>query len=131
MRLAGFTKSIFHLSCCDRIYFSCNGWWGKRHVDISMVRYGISCTCIAWVTTRDFANAPYPQLAGVSIGIAISTFVTFICAAILLKLPNKEKRTKRSKKGRNLGTIYHSFRHFACDSGMGSSAMGAALLKRN
>ncbi len=36
-----------------------------------------------------FANAPYPQLAGVSIGIAISTFVTFICAAILLKLPNK------------------------------------------
>ncbi|SPX04429.1 PTS system, mannitol-specific IICB component [Enterococcus faecium] len=21
MRLAGFTKSIFHLSCCDRIYF--------------------------------------------------------------------------------------------------------------
>ena len=83
------------------------------------------------VTTRDFANAPYPQLAGVSIGIAISTFVTFICAAILLKLPNKEKRTKRSKKGEILEpSIIHSV-IFACDSGMGSSAMGAALLKRN
>ena len=45
-----------------------------------------------------FANAPYPQLAGVSIGIAISTFVTFICAAILLKLPNKEKENKTVKE---------------------------------
>ncbi|WP_316396750.1 hypothetical protein, partial [Enterococcus faecium] len=41
---------------------------------------------------------PYPQLAGVSIGIAISTFVTFICAAILLKLPNKEKENKTVKE---------------------------------
>ncbi len=46
-----------------------------------------------------FANTPYPQLAGVSIGIAISTFVTFICATLLLKLPKKKKETTRSKKG--------------------------------
>ena len=60
-----------------------------------------------------FANTPYPQLAGVSIGIAISTFVTFICATLLLKLPKKEKRRQHGqRKGRNLGTIYHSFCRF-------------------
>lgn len=78
-----------------------------------------------------FANTPYPQLAGVSIGIAISTFVTFICATLLLKLPKKEKGDNTVKERGEileLSTIHSVV--FACDSGMGSSAMGAALLKK-
>lgn len=78
-----------------------------------------------------FANTPYPQLAGVSIGIAISTFVTFICATLLLKLPKKEEGDNTVKERGEileLSTIHSVV--FACDSGMGSSAMGAALLKK-
>ncbi|OTN96190.1 PTS transporter subunit EIIC [Enterococcus faecium] len=78
-----------------------------------------------------FANTPYPQLAGVSIGIALSTLVTFICATLLLKLPKKEKGDNTVKERGEileLSTIHSVV--FACDSGMGSSAMGAALLKK-
>lgn len=78
-----------------------------------------------------FANTPYPQLAGVSIGIALSTFVSFICATLLLKLPKKEKGDNTVKERGEileLSTIHSVV--FACDSGMGSSAMGAALLKK-
>ncbi|WP_275401165.1 PTS transporter subunit EIIC [Enterococcus faecium] len=78
-----------------------------------------------------FANTPYPQLAGVSIGITVSTFVTFICATLLLKLPKKEKGDNTVKERGEileLSTIHSVV--FACDSGMGSSAMGAALLKK-
>src|SRR5699024_6711514 len=51
------SRNLFSICLAATVsIFSCNGWWGKRHVDISMVRYGISCTCIAWVTTRDFCQ---------------------------------------------------------------------------
>lgn len=81
-----------------------------------------------------FANTPRAQLLGVAMGIFISTAVTFVCAALLMKLPEKSKKTEKQllvderKAVVEKPLINHII--FACDSGMGSSAMGAVLLRK-
>ncbi|MGX7173703.1 PTS mannitol transporter subunit IICB [Enterococcus ratti] len=76
-------------------------------------------------------QTPSNQLAGVSLGIFISTAITFLCAALLLigdsVKENNKMFIKRSPVMQNTDIQQIIF---ACDSGMGSSAMGAAILKK-
>ncbi len=111
--------------------FSCNGWWSKRHVDIPMVRCGISYSCIARVTTRDFCQY---ALSATSWG-KYRDSNQYICNLHLcnaaIEITEKEKGDNTVKERGEileLSTIHSVV--FACDSGMGSSAMGAALLKK-
>lgn len=84
------------------------------------------------------AVCPPDSMLGVIASVSIATIVTFIIASILLKT-TKEKATLESAqsqsqsmkkpvaeiKNKNIGKII-----VACDAGMGSSAMGASLLKK-
>ncbi|THE10238.1 PTS sugar transporter subunit IIC [Enterococcus hirae] len=77
------------------------------------------------------ANTPPLQILGVTLGIFLSALVTFTCASILLKKhkPTPVKSTS-SKKELSMNNESISEIIFACDAGMGSSAMGAALLQK-
>nr|WP_319215458.1 PTS transporter subunit EIIC [uncultured Trichococcus sp.] len=72
------------------------------------------------------ANAPQDMLLGVASGIAGSTMVSFLIASLVIrkdqtKKENSEKVTKVTEIRKIL---------FACDAGMGSSAMGASLMRQ-
>ncbi|MEN2287362.1 PTS sugar transporter subunit IIC, partial [Enterococcus lactis] len=56
---------------------------------------------------------------------------TIICAKLLLKLPKKEKVEKKVKESGEILELSTSHSvHFACDSGLASSAKGAPFLKK-
>lgn len=77
-------------------------------------------------------NTPTNQLLAVSFGILVSILVTFSCALFLLR---KESLAAGEEKPNDeeceeMQPVINKKIIFACDSGMGSSAMGAALLKK-
>lgn len=72
------------------------------------------------------ANAPQEMLLGVASGIAGSTLVSFIIAALVIrKGQTKKEISEKVTKVTEIRTIL-----FACDAGMGSSAMGASLMRQ-
>lgn len=96
------------------------------------------------------ALKPKGNFVGVIAGVAVAAIVSFLITSIILKLSNKEdddaltvsaKTTSEMKaEGVNflqnaMGTASsantkYSFVAFACDAGMGSSAMGASTMRR-
>ena len=72
------------------------------------------------------ANAPQEMLLGVASGIAGSTLVSFIIAALVIRKDQTKKEiSEKVTKVTEIRTIL-----FACDAGMGSSAMGASLMRQ-
>lgn len=72
------------------------------------------------------ANTPVNKLLGVVGGIMVSSLASFMIAAVIIKQDKKISETKRKEPPlENIQAIV-----FACDAGMGSSAMGANLLQR-
>ena len=72
------------------------------------------------------ANAPQEMLLGVASGIAGSTLVSFIIAALVIRKDQTKKEiSEKVTKVTEIRTIL-----FACDAGMGSSAMGASLMSQ-
>jgi PTS system mannitol-specific IIC component len=92
-------------------------------------------------------QAPAGSIVGVTLSVVLAATVTFLVASVLLKLDNAEdegdlagatanmeamkgKRSLASSvlgsgRGERIGSIV-----FACDAGMGSSAMGASVLRK-
>lgn len=77
-------------------------------------------------------NTPTIQLLAVSFGILVSILVTFSCALFLLRKEavNVEQEKSNDEEREEMQLAKNKKIIFACDSGMGSSAMGAALLKK-
>lgn len=77
-------------------------------------------------------NTPTNQLLAVSFGILVSILVTFSCALFLLRkeVVNVEQEKSNDEEREEMQPVKNKKIIFACDSGMGSSAMGAALLKK-
>jgi mannitol PTS system EIICBA or EIICB component len=97
-----------------------------------------------------YAQTPGGDFPGVTLGVFGSAAVSFAVASVLLKMDRsvddgdlmdatsqmesmKGKRsiastTLGSAEGRGAGPIHHIV--FACDAGMGSSAMGASVLRK-
>lgn len=77
-------------------------------------------------------NTPTNQLLAVSFGILVSILVTFSCALFLLRKEavNVEQEKSNDEEREEMQLAKNKKIIFACDSGMGSSAMGAALLKK-
>ena len=72
------------------------------------------------------ANAPQEMLLGVASGIAGSTLVSFIIATLVIRKDQTKKEiSEKVTKVTEIRTIL-----FACDAGMGSSAMGASLMRQ-
>jgi PTS system mannitol-specific IIC component len=72
------------------------------------------------------ANTPQDMLLGVASGIAVSTLVSFLLAAFVIrKDPTKKEISEKVTKVTEIQKIL-----FACDAGMGSSAMGASIMRR-
>lgn len=87
------------------------------------------------------AMAPRGELFGVLAGVVVSTVVSFVVASPLIKRSDalgdevlegakaQMQQMKAESKGtQQLGAVRKIV--FACDAGMGSSAMGASLLKK-
>ena len=81
------------------------------------------------------AMAPKGGLLPVLIGITVAAVVSFLVAAVILKFTDKEadlevaKAQVKDLKG-NLKQVAVKKIVFACDAGMGSSAMGATTLRK-
>ena len=81
------------------------------------------------------AMAPRGGLLPVLIGITVAAAVSFLVAAVILKFTDKEadlevaKAQVKDLKG-NLKQVTVKKIVFACDAGMGSSAMGATTLRK-
>lgn len=77
-------------------------------------------------------NTPTNQLLAVSFGILVSILVTFSCALFLLRKENLDVGEEKlnDEECEEMLPVINKKIIFACDSGMGSSAMGAALLKK-
>lgn len=77
-------------------------------------------------------NTPTNQLLAVSFGILVSILATFSCALFLLRKEavNVEQEKSNDEEREEMQLAKNKKNIFACDSGMGSSAMGAALLKK-
>ena len=93
---------------------------------------------------------PKGNFVGVIAGVTVATLVSFLITSAILKLSNKEDEdalavsTAQSAQmkadgmdflNKTVGTstvtgIKYSFIAFACDAGMGSSAMGASVMRR-
>lgn len=72
------------------------------------------------------SNTSTKMMLGVIFGILVSMGCTFICAAIILNKTQKEmEREQDSMSIEKIDEII-----FVCDAGMGSSAMGASLLRK-
>lgn len=72
------------------------------------------------------ANAPQEMLLGVASGIAGSTLISFIIAALVIRKDQTKKEiSEKVTKVKEIQKIL-----FACDAGMGSSAMGASLMRQ-
>ena len=72
------------------------------------------------------ANAPQNMLLGVTCGILVSTLISFLIAAIVIRKDHTKKEI--SEKVTKLTEVQKIL--FACDAGMGSSAMGASLMRQ-
>ena len=72
------------------------------------------------------ANAPQNMLLGVTCGISVSTLISFLIAAIVIRKDHTKKEI--SEKVTKLTEVQKIL--FACDAGMGSSAMGASLMRQ-
>lgn len=72
------------------------------------------------------ANTPQEMLLGVASGIAASTLVSFLLAGIVIRKDHAHKEI--SEKVTKVTEIKKIM--FACDAGMGSSAMGASLMRQ-
>lgn len=96
-----------------------------------------------------WASSPPSSLLGVTLSVVVAATVTFLVASFLLKLDRSEDEgdlagataSMESMKGKKssvssslVGASTRTGRIerivFACDAGMGSSAMGASLLRR-
>ncbi len=86
------------------------------------------------------AMTPKGSFVGVLLGVLVSIIVTFAVASIFIKSANKsldeeelKKATEKMEKLKNKDEIELNAKInkivFACDAGMGSSAMGASLLR--
>lgn len=86
------------------------------------------------------AMTPKGSFVGVLLGVLVSIIVTFVVASIFIKSANKsldeeelKKATEKMEKLKNKDEIELNAKInkivFACDAGMGSSAMGASLLR--
>jgi len=86
------------------------------------------------------AMTPKGSFVGVLLGVLVSIIVTFVVASIFIKSANKsldeeelKKATEKMGKLKNKDEIELNAKInkivFACDAGMGSSAMGASLLR--
>ncbi len=79
------------------------------------------------------AMAPRGGAIPVLAGVAVSTIVTFLVAAVIYNMTEAKKTLEESTesvadlKGKKAGVIKKIV--FACDAGMGSSAMGATTLQ--
>ena len=77
--------------------------------------------------------APRGGAIPVLAGVAVSTIVTFLVAAVIYNMTEAKKTLEESTesvadlKGKKAGVIKKIV--FACDAGMGSSAMGATTLQ--
>ncbi len=70
-------------------------------------------------------NTPASMILGVLAGIVVSTVVSFAIASVLLKRKtNTENEERKMPKMKKVTEIV-----VACDAGMGSSAIGASILK--
>ena len=72
------------------------------------------------------ANTPQEMLLGVACGIAVSTLVSFLLASLVIRKDQTKKEI--SEKVTKVTEIQKIL--FACDAGMGSSAMGASIMRR-
>ncbi len=84
------------------------------------------------------AMAPKSELLAVSTGVVISTVVTFIIACLILKRSPIIETEEEAEVNANYESLFKGREEnfkiskitFACDAGMGSSALGASLLTR-
>ncbi|PTQ85522.1 PTS system D-mannitol-specific IIB component (Fru family) /PTS system D-mannitol-specific IIC component (Fru family) [Trichococcus patagoniensis] len=72
------------------------------------------------------ANTPQDMLLGVACGITVSTLVSFLLAAFVIRKDQTKKEI--SEKVTKVTEVQKIL--FACDAGMGSSAMGASLMRQ-
>lgn len=72
------------------------------------------------------ANTPQDMLLGVACGIGVSTLVSFLLAGFVIRKDQTKKEI--SEKVTKVTEIQKIL--FACDAGMGSSAMGASIMRR-
>ncbi|WP_107841907.1 PTS mannitol transporter subunit IICB [Metasolibacillus meyeri] len=90
------------------------------------------------------AMAPRGELLPVYAGVLVATIVSFVISAVILKTSketdddlakaSQEMEQLKGKKSSVVGTFQQEAKEvrkvvFACDAGMGSSAMGASLLR--
>lgn len=92
----------------------------------------------------EMAMAPKGGMIPVLLGIAVGTVVSFLIASVILKRDKSEasdesldeaqkmvKAMKAESKGQKIaGAALPKLIVFACDAGMGSSAMGESILKK-
>lgn len=96
------------------------------------------------------ALTPKGNFVGVIAGVAVAAFVSFLITSAILKLSNQEDGDalaasaaqsaqmkadgmdflQKAIGGSSAGGTKYSFIAFACDAGMGSSAMGASTMRR-
>lgn len=84
------------------------------------------------------AMAPQGGLIPVWLGIAVAAIVSFLISSMIIKLDNGDENLQEAKKQvkenkRNIsGKANKKIEKiiFACDAGMGSSAMGASIMKK-
>ncbi|MEG0727003.1 MAG: PTS mannitol transporter subunit IIBC, partial [Erysipelothrix sp.] len=82
------------------------------------------------------AMAPKGGLLPVLIGVAVSTVVSFVIAAAIYKMGHAKSSLEESKqtmdvlKNKPVQNSNIELIIFACDAGMGSSAMGATTLQK-
>ncbi len=96
------------------------------------------------------ALTPKGNFVGVIAGVAVAAFVSFLITSAILKLSNQEDGDalaasaaqsaqmkadgmdflQKAVGGSSAGGTKYSFIAFACDAGMGSSAMGASTMRR-
>jgi len=72
------------------------------------------------------ANTPPNMLLGVACGILVSTLTSFLIAALVIRKDQTKKEI--SEKVTRVTEVQKIL--FACDAGMGSSAMGASLMRQ-
>lgn len=72
--------------------------------------------------------APKNQILGVVSGIVISALVSFLCSLFILKLQGEKEEVQQTEIVREAVVIRKI--GFVCDGGIGSSVMGASLLRR-
>lgn len=105
----------------------------------SLLGAGLSATPSPGSIIALLAMTPKGSFLGVILGVLVSIVVTFLVASIFVKRASAKgsdesfeeaSEKMRSLKNRKNGTEKVSKIIVACDAGMGSSAMGASLLKK-